>query len=90
MLSTSSTPSHEVTSLTPAHFSRACCIRLSKQQTDAKQQQPAGEELPIWVQREKMRELEAQAKPDLPWPLYLLLSSFVAIASVSWLYRKAD
>jgi hypothetical protein len=54
-------------------------------QTDAKQQQqqPGGEELPIWVQREKMRELEAQAKPDLPWPLYLLLSSFVAIASVS-------
>lgn len=63
-----------------------CSVHQSvKQQTDAKQQQqqPGGEELPIWVQREKMRELNAQAKPDLPWPLYLLLSSFVAIASVS-------
>jgi hypothetical protein len=58
-------------------------------QTDAKQQQqPGGEDLPIWVQREKMRELEAQAKPDLPWPLYLLLSSFVAIASVSQWHRR--
>lgn len=51
--------------------------------TQPEQQQQPPEELPIWVQREKMRELEAQAKPDLPWPLYLLLSVLVAIAAVS-------
>ncbi|KAF6253567.1 hypothetical protein COO60DRAFT_1643054 [Scenedesmus sp. NREL 46B-D3] len=37
-----------------------------------------------------MRELEAKAKPDLPWPLYLLLSSFVAIASVGSVFEYLD
>eukprot|EP00882_Tetradesmus_deserticola_P003442 GHRQ01003640.1.p1 GENE.GHRQ01003640.1~~GHRQ01003640.1.p1 ORF type:complete len:196 (+),score=44.04 GHRQ01003640.1:25-612(+) len=58
--------------------------------TQQQQEQPAGEEQPIWVQREKMRQLESQAKPDLPWPLYLLLSSFVAIASVGSVFEYLD
>jgi hypothetical protein len=87
-----STPQHARCLFSAEHaiHQPACslhALHLLNQQTDAKPQQPQqqqpGEELPIWVQREKMRELEAQAKPDLPWPLYLLLSSFVAIASVS-------
>lgn len=57
---------------------------------EQQQQQQAPEELPIWVQREKMRELEAQAKPDLPWPLYLLFSTFVAIASVGSVFEYFD
>jgi hypothetical protein len=40
------------------------------------------EDLPIWVRREKERELQATAKQDLPWPLYLLFSVMVSIASV--------
>ncbi|WIA28192.1 hypothetical protein OEZ86_010755 [Tetradesmus obliquus] len=82
----------------PRQHAVASRVRVQAQednstQTDAKQQQqqqPGGEELPIWVQREKMRELNAQAKPDLPWPLYLLLSSFVAIASVGSVFEYFD
>jgi len=44
---------------------------------------PSEEELPIWVRREKERELQASGKAELPWPLYLVFSVLVAIASVS-------
>lgn len=55
--------------------------------TPQEQQQPGTpqpEELPIWVRREQQREAAAAAagKGELPWPLYLLFSCFVAIASV--------
>lgn len=39
--------------------------------------------MPIWVRREKERELQAAGKAELPWPLYLVGSVLVAIASVS-------
>jgi hypothetical protein len=44
---------------------------------------PSEEELPAWVRREKERELQAAGKADLPWPLYLVFSVLVSIASVS-------
>jgi hypothetical protein len=34
------------------------------------------------VRREKERELAEAGSKDLPWPLYLVLSCLVAIASV--------
>lgn len=37
----------------------------------------------MWVRREKERELQAAGKGELPWPLYLVASVLVAIASVS-------
>lgn len=37
----------------------------------------------MWVRREKERELQAAGKADLPWPLYLVFSVLVSIASVS-------
>lgn len=36
----------------------------------------------MWVRREKERELQAAGKKGLPWPLYLVMSALVAIASV--------
>ncbi|KAF8072428.1 Low molecular mass early light-inducible protein HV90 [Scenedesmus sp. PABB004] len=50
-------------------------------------QQPPGEEEPIWVRREREREAAAGRKGELPWPLYLLLSCFVAIASVGSVFE---
>lgn len=42
------------------------------------------EEDPLWVKREKQRELEAkQGSKGVPWPLYLVASVLVAIAAVS-------
>jgi hypothetical protein len=42
------------------------------------------EDLPPWVLREKERKLQAELPSALvPWPLYLMLSLFTAIASVS-------
>jgi hypothetical protein len=47
------------------------------------------DEDPIWVKREKQREFEAKSgKKGLPWPVYLLSSAIVAIASVSASYIK--
>lgn len=40
------------------------------------------------MRREKERELQAAGKQDLPWPLYLVLSVLVAIASVRWLWHR--
>lgn len=38
----------------------------------------------MWVRREKEREMQAASgKKELPWPLYLVFSVLVAIASVS-------
>ncbi len=42
------------------------------------------EDLPPWVRRENERKMQAElGKKDLPWPLYLLFSTLVAIATVS-------
>ena len=43
-------------------------------------------EEPVWVKREKQRELEAQSK-DLPFGLYLLFSCFVTIAAVGSIFE---
>ena len=37
--------------------------------------------MPIWVRREKERELQEGAKPALPWGLYLLGSTFTGVNS---------
>ncbi len=44
------------------------------------------EDEPVWVKREKQRELEAQSK-DLPFGLYLLFSCFVTIAAVGSIFE---
>ena len=42
------------------------------------------------MRRENERKLQAQlGKKDVPWPLYLLLSTLVAIASVSGAVRPS-
>lgn len=52
--------------------------------------QPA-EDLPPWVRREKERELAAASgKKGLPWPLYLVFSCLVAIASVGSIFEYLD
>ena len=43
---------------------------------------PAQEEEPIWVRREREREMNKDGGPGIPFGVYLLLSSFVAIAAV--------
>lgn len=40
------------------------------------------EDLPPWVRREKIKELQAKEGPDLPFGVYLVLSALVAIAAV--------
>lgn len=42
------------------------------------------EEIPPWERREKERKLLEKEPRDLPFGLYLLFSSMVAIAAVSW------
>jgi hypothetical protein len=42
------------------------------------------------VRREKERELQAAGKADLPWPLYLVFSVLVSIASVGSFFEYAD
>lgn len=44
------------------------------------------DEEPVWVKREKQRELDAQNK-DLPFGLYLLFSSIVCIAAVGSIFE---
>ncbi len=39
---------------------------------------------PIWIRRERERELQAKEGKDLPFGVYLLFSAMVAIAAVSW------
>lgn len=55
------------------------------------QQQQQQEEEPIWVRRERERQLQKEegGSFDLPFGAYLLFSSFTAIAAVSALWRSA-
>lgn len=47
------------------------------------------EDLPPWARNEKLRDLAAGDKPDLPFPVYLLGSAIVAIAATgSWFELK--
>ena len=46
----------------------------------------SSEDEPVWVKREKQRELDAQSK-DLPFGLYLLFSCFVTIAAVGSIFE---
>jgi hypothetical protein len=51
-------------------------------------QKAPAEDVPIWVRREQMRELEAkEGKKDLPWAFYLLASSMTAIAAVGCIFE---
>lgn len=47
-------------------------------------------EEPIWVRREREREIIAKEGKDLPFGLYLLLSSFVAIAAVGSVFEYVN
>lgn len=70
----------------PCFLAALVCLQGSST-TQQQQQQPgpppSEEDLPVWVRREKERELQAAGKGELPWPLYLVASVLVAIASVS-------
>lgn len=48
------------------------------------------EEIPPWERREKERKLLEKEPRDLPFGLYLLFSSMVAIAAVSWVTTFED
>lgn len=48
------------------------------------------EDLPPWVRRERERELQKDMPSAGPWPLYLLLSLFTAIASVGSFFEYAN
>jgi hypothetical protein len=45
------------------------------------------EEEPIWVRRERERELQKQQGSDLPFGVYLLASAIVAIAAVGSIFE---
>ncbi len=47
------------------------------------------EDEPVWVKREKQRELDSQNK-DLPFGVYLLFSCFVTIAAVGSCFEFAN
>lgn len=47
------------------------------------------EEDPIWVRREKMRDIQGKEGWDLPFPVYLLGAGVAAIGAVSWIYAYA-
>ncbi|KAL4432428.1 hypothetical protein ABPG77_001727 [Micractinium sp. CCAP 211/92] len=56
-------------------------------------QRPAGEEEePIWVRRERERaaQKEAGGGGDLPFGVYLLFSSFVAIAAIGSIFEYVN
>jgi hypothetical protein len=63
------------------------CLQGNSSTTQQQQQQPGAppseEDLPVWVRREKEREMQAAGKGEVPWPLYLVASVLVAIAAVS-------
>lgn len=45
---------------------------------------------PVWVRRERERELARTTKKDLPWGLYLLGSIIIAIAAVGSVFEYFD
>ena len=45
------------------------------------------EEEPIWVRREREREMAKQGNKELPFGVYLLMSSIVAIAAVGSIFE---
>lgn len=57
-------------------------LPLQEQPAEASdERKPSEEEEPVWVRREREAQQEKE-NGDLPFGLYLLLSSFVAIAAV--------
>lgn len=56
------------------------------------QQQQQQEEEPIWVRRERERQLQKEegGSFDLPFGAYLLFSSFTAIAAVGSIFEYAN
>ncbi|KAI8466053.1 MAG: hypothetical protein J3K34DRAFT_524816 [Monoraphidium minutum] len=79
----------------PARVQRSLLVRAEQEpSTSSKAEQGAapqapGEEMPAWVRAEKEREAAA-GKKGLPWPLYLVFSCLVAIASVGSFFEYAD
>ena len=58
---------------------------------DARPTSSSSETEPVWVRRERERKLlEESTKNELPWALYLLFSSFVAIAAVGCIFEYVD
>lgn len=43
--------------------------------------------MPPWIRREKERKLQESAPQGLPWALFLLFSSFSAIAAVGSMFE---
>ena len=65
-------------------------ISSTAAETNVDQVKEANEvEEPVWVKREKQRELEAQNK-DLPFGVYLLFSCMVTIAAVGSCFEFAN
>jgi hypothetical protein len=56
---------------------------------DIAQTPEAAEEVPIWVQREQEAKRRAEGPQDLPFGVYLLFSSMVAIAAVRFADAKS-
>lgn len=48
------------------------------------------EDEPIWVRREKERELQKKEGKDLPFAVYLLSSAIVAIAAVGSIFEYTN
>lgn len=46
--------------------------------------------MPIWVRREKERELQAKEDKGVPWGLYLLASVLIAIAAIGCIFEYID
>ncbi|KAK9819746.1 hypothetical protein WJX72_001856 [[Myrmecia] bisecta] len=60
----------------------------TRQQTEKTTQEQ--EEEPVWVRRERERELRAQGGVELPFGVYLLASAIVAIAAVGSIFEFAN
>lgn len=58
--------------------------------TDAKDSTSREVEEPIWVRRERERELLKKEPGDLPFGVYLLSSAIVAIAAVGSIFEYAN
>lgn len=61
-----------------------------QQQQNGNQIKRAEEEEPIWVRRERERELQEKEGKDLPFGVYLIGSALVAIAAVGSVFEYAN
>lgn len=59
-------------------------------ETQASGDENKDEDEPIWVRREREREMAKQGNKELPFGVYLLLSSIVAIAAVGSIFEYTN